>query len=437
MSLSLEQKIMTFGFAQEDCAALQSFAGTMAELLPLVQESLRNTVHLWPELAKALQDPQLVQAQAHHWRRLCRGDITGGYQESARSVAAALYEQGVPAYGISVFQGVVLRVLLRSLEKVLEAEGRVGEFAQLSVLLTKLFWFDLQNMLEVYAERQADQRQAFVRRITDAFERRIKGMIEDVAASSQEMTEISEQMAKAASAANETAVAVAAAVEQATRNVSTVAAAAEQMTAAVKEIARQVAETQTYTEDAVARTNETAVAMEELASAADDIGEIVTLISDIAGQTNLLALNATIEAARAGDAGKGFAVVASEVKALANQTAKATEEIRTRIERIQDQTKSSVQAIADIRKTIQKVNEANTTISSAVEEQSASTQEIARNTQEAAAGTQEVAQRIVEVKDGAGESSRTAKVVQKAATALRAGAGQLKEEVARFLAELA
>jgi methyl-accepting chemotaxis protein len=169
-----------------------------------------------------------------------------------------------------------------------------------------------------------------------------------------------------------------------------------------------------------------------LAEAAQKIGDIVRLINDIAGQTNLLALNATIEAARAGEAGKGFAVVAAEVKSLANQTAKATDEIAAQITAIQGATQNAVGAIKGIGKTIAEINEIATGIASAVEEQGAATQEIARNVQQAAAGTQDVSSNIAGVTQAAGETGRSSAEVLAAAGDLSKHADVLRRQVDGF-----
>ncbi|MEI9984892.1 MAG: methyl-accepting chemotaxis protein [Aliidongia sp.] len=195
--------------------------------------------------------------------------------------------------------------------------------------------------------------------------------------------------------------AVAAASEEASSNVQTVAAASEELSASIGEISRQVTHAASIAERAVEETRRTDNTVRGLTETAGRIGEVVKLISNIAGQTNLLALNATIEAARAGEAGKGFAVVASEVKSLANQTAKATEEISAQIAAVQKVTQEAVDAIRSIGGTIGEVSEVATGIASAVEEQGAATQEITRNTQEAARRTREVSETVAGVTDGA------------------------------------
>ena len=177
----------------------------------------------------------------------------------------------------------------------------------------------------------------------------------------------------------------------------TVASAAEELSASISEIARQVAQSSEIADQAVQDANRTDSIVKTLADGAQKIGDVVGLISTIAGQTNLLALNATIEAARAGDAGKGFAVVASEVKSLANQTAKATEDISQQVAQIQVATKEAVTAIEAISQTIGEVSRIATAIAAAVEEQGAATQEIARNVHEAASGTQQVGTNIAGV----------------------------------------
>ncbi len=258
-------------------------------------------------------------------------------------------------------------------------------------------------------------------------------VVELVASASTEMQSSAQALAATAEQTNQQSTAVAAASEEVTANVQTVASSAEELTASVNEISRQVAESTNISQEAVNETNRTNEAVEGLAEAAQKIGDVVKLISDIAGQTNLLALNATIEAARAGEAGKGFAVVASEVKSLANQTAKATEDIAAQVSAIQAETTSAVTAIKGIAETINKVNEIAVTISSAVEEQGAATAEISRNVQEASNGTQEVTSNIAGVSTAAGETGQAASVVLEASKGLSTSAEELRENVEKFL----
>ena len=205
------------------------------------------------------------------------------------------------------------------------------------------------------------------------------------------------------------------------------------MTSSINEISRQVQESSRVAGEAVSQAQKTNERVSELSKAAARIGDVVELINTIAGQTNLLALNATIEAARAGEAGRGFAVVASEVKALAEQTAKATGEISQQISGIQAATQDSVIAIKEIGSTIARMSEISSTIAAAVEEQGAATQEISRNIQQAARGTAEVSGNISDVARGAGETGSASAQVHASAQSLSSESSRLKHEVARFL----
>ncbi|MGH6742629.1 MAG: methyl-accepting chemotaxis protein, partial [Bradyrhizobium sp.] len=230
--------------------------------------------------------------------------------------------------------------------------------------------------------------------------------------------------------------AVAAASEEASTNVQSVASATEELSSSVNEISRQVQESARIANEAVGQARGTTERVSELSKAASRIGDVVDLINTIAGQTNLLALNATIEAARAGEAGRGFAVVASEVKALAEQTAKATGEIGQQISGIQAATQDSVGAIKEISGTIEKLSEISSTIAAAIEEQGAATQEISRNVQQAAQGTQQVSSNVTEVQRGASETGSASSQVLSAAQTLSSDSNRLKLEVDKFLANV-
>lgn len=223
---------------------------------------------------------------------------------------------------------------------------------------------------------------------------------------------------------------------EASTNVQTVAAATEELNASIGEIGNQVTMSTKVAEEAVGEAERTSAVVTGLASAADRIGQVVTLIQDIANQTNLLALNATIEAARAGEAGRGFAVVASEVKSLAQQTGRATEEIGQQIGDVQQSTGTAVSAIQQISTTIRRSHEIAATIAAAVEEQSAATKEIARNVEEAAKGTEEVTQNISIVSDAAQASTEAATTVRQSAGELAKQSAQLDNLVKGFLSEV-
>jgi len=286
-------------------------------------------------------------------------------------------------------------------------------------------------------KRKAEvDRQTFMNKMADDFEKGVRSSLDTLATAAQEMRETSNGMSATAEETNQQASTVAAAAAQASANVQTVAAATEELSSSVSEIGRQVTRSTGIAGQAVEEANRTNVTVQGLSSAAQKIGDVVKLISAIASQTNLLALNATIEAARAGDAGKGFAVVASEVKNLANQTAQATQDISAQVAAMQNATSEAVDAIKSIGGTIASINEIATTIASAVEEQSAATQEIARNVQEAAHGTDQVSSGIVGVNEAAGQTGSAAGHVLVSAEELGRQATALRGDVDRFLANI-
>jgi len=265
------------------------------------------------------------------------------------------------------------------------------------------------------------------------FDKAITEVVESVSSAATELQATAQSLSSTAEETSRQSTAVAAASEQTTQNVQTVASATEELSSSIKEIGNQVSESTRIVGAAVSEANDTNAKVQGLADAAQKIGEVVSLINDIAGQTNLLALNATIEAARAGEAGKGFAVVASEVKALANQTAKATDEIASQVRAIQEATGSSAQAIQGITQTINRVNEISTAIASAVEEQGAATQEIARNVQQAASGTAEVSNNITGVTQASQQTSAGSTQVLGASSELAKNGVRLRTEVEGFL----
>jgi len=285
-------------------------------------------------------------------------------------------------------------------------------------------------------EQAATERRGMLAQLATAFEASIRGVVQSVSGAAGKLQSDARKMSDVAERANRQSRAVAQASDLATTNVQTVAAAAEELSSSIGEINRQVADSARITTEAVSEVGRTNATVEGLATAAQRIGEVVRLISDIASQTNLLALNATIEAARAGEAGKGFAVVASEVKSLANQTARATEEISTQIAAMQKVSSDAVGAIKGIGATIGRIDEIVSVISDAVRQQGSATNEIAQNVQLAAAGTQEVAHNIGGVTEAAADTGATASQLLAESDDLARQAETLQREVDRFTANI-
>jgi methyl-accepting chemotaxis protein len=287
------------------------------------------------------------------------------------------------------------------------------------------------------AKAKAEQdRRAAILHLADDFDLHIKGVVQNVSAQATELQATAESLSAVSEQASRQSAAVASAAEEASSNVQTVASAADELSASINEISRQVSQSASMAHEAVDEAKRTNDIVASLAEAADKIGAVVNLIADIASQTNLLALNATIEAARAGEAGKGFAVVAGEVKSLANQTARATDEISQQIGAIQAATRNAVNAIEHITRMIGDISQVSTGIASAVEEQGAATREIARNVQQAAAGTQQVTLNISGVLQAAGETGHGASDVLDAVRNLSQQSEALTTQVDSFIGNI-
>jgi methyl-accepting chemotaxis protein len=285
-------------------------------------------------------------------------------------------------------------------------------------------------------QRAAEERRSAMTALADRFEQSIGAVVGQVTSASANLQQTAQEMAYSAEATSGQSSAAAAASDQVTQNVQTVAAATEELSVSIREITQQVSEASRKTSEAVGQANSSTEEVRGLTDAAQRIGAIVDIINTIAGQTNLLALNATIEAARAGEAGKGFAVVASEVKALANETTTATNQIATQIKSMQEATERSAHVIMTVAKTIDELSHSANAIAAAVEQQGAATQEIARNVQEAAFGTTEVAQNITQVSHAAGAAGTAARTLLSASGDLSSDGLLLRREVDAFLRDV-
>ena len=320
----------------------------------------------------------------------------------------------------------------------IDRKDEIGKMAG-AVLVFKESAIETERLREAQAEGEksaAEQRKRDMRNLADAFESAVGEIVETVSTASTELEASASTLRRTAERSQTLTTMVASASEEASTNVQSVASASEELASSITEISRQIQESARVASEAVQQARATNERVGTLSKAASRIGDVVELINTIAGQTNLLALNATIEAARAGDAGRGFAVVASEVKALAEQTAKATGEIGQQITSIQGATDESVAAIRQISGTIERLSEISSTIAAAIEEQGAATQEISRNVQQAAQGTHGVSTHITDVQQGATETGSASSQLLSAAQSLSYDSNRLKLEVGKFLSSV-
>jgi methyl-accepting chemotaxis protein len=334
----------------------------------------------------------------------------------------------------------IARLIARNFAEPVEPLRHPDEFGRMAVALESLR--DQAATAERLAADQAAQRKQQLARadaldtLCRTFDASAKSGITSLVQSAGSLRETATSMRALAVDSSQQATAVAAAAEQATVNVNTVAAATEQLSASIAEISQRIQTSADDARNAVHEAERTNTTVEALNAAAGRIGEVVKLINQIASQTNLLALNATIEAARAGDAGKGFAVVATEVKSLANQTAKATEDIGRQISEIQSMTGEAVTAIRSITKVIGGIDESAAAIAAAVEQQGAATREISQNVQQAAQGTQMVTQTISTVAESSRKTGDSADQAFRSVETMAGDADRLRTDVERFLADV-
>ncbi len=356
------------------------------------------------------------------------------------SLGAALFFSRLISRPITAMTAAMKRLAAGDLETALPpAEGRDEVAAMADALVVfRDNAQETQRLATAQAEEQAgrEARAQRLQGLVHGFESAVGAVVDTVAGAAGEMNRAAIVMTDATDQASRKSDTVATASAEASRNVQTVAVAAEELTASIGEIGRQVQDSADIARRAVERANASTAVIETLAKSVQKVNEVVALISAIAAQTNLLALNATIEAARAGDAGKGFAVVASEVKALATQTARATEEIGSQIAAIRATTSDVVTAIAEIARTIVEIDQIASGIAAAVEEQGAATKEIARNVQQAAGGTEDVSSNIADVGAAVGQSRTVAEQVRHAAAQLLQQAETLKRDVTSFTASV-
>ena len=427
----------------------------LTEFLPLVEKALPDILkefytHLGrrPQLVSmfgtgAQQQAMMTHAadaQARHWRNLFSGRFDESYVASVRKIGLTHSRIGLEprwyiggyAFTLSRVYGIISHAFASRLNPAAAQE----KTAKMMRAVNQVVMLDMDLSISIYIEENQVAYNKKLEKLASGFEATVKVVVETVTKSAEGMKTNAQVLAKIVDETKQQTMVVAAATEEASSNVQAVASATEELTSSSQEIGQQMDRSAKTAGQAVEEAERTNITVDELAKAAQKIGDVIKLIQAIAEQTNLLALNATIEAARAGEAGKGFAVVASEVKSLATQTARATEDIAAQISGIQGSTAATVKAIKNISETIGQINQISTTIAAAVQEQTAATGEISRNVQQAAQGTTEISMSINKVTQSAVETGETSSHVLKASGLLADQAMTLHIEVEKFLTTL-
>ena len=454
----LEKRLAFIGLDEAARRALKAEASFVDKALPAILDAFYTRVRATPETRVFFRDDTHIdgahRAQRAHWARIAQADYAGGYVDSVRAIGQTHARIGLePRWYIGGY-AMMLDGLIR---EVVERDWPTAKFGRkpkgpeettaLTGALIKAAMLDMDFAISIYLEagetarREAlaeaeQERRRMLRDLADGFEGAVSGIVDRVASAACELEATARSMAEIAGQTSDRSTRVAAAAEQATTNVSMVAASTAEIDASVTEIAGRVTRSSAITDGAVSRAQAANHTLDQLSSAADTVGALVSLISEIAAQTNMLSINATIESARAGEAGKGFAVVAGEIKRLAQQTAAAAEQAREQIGGMQRVAHDAADALADIRGIIDDLSGVSAAIKASVDEQAETTRNIVRHTREAATGAEVVSRDIAVVHEAARDTGRSSGEVVAASQALEREADDLREAVDGFLSRV-
>jgi methyl-accepting chemotaxis protein len=409
-----EHRFRAFRIFNEDIVLLGSLSDFARSRLPHLLDNLHDQFSPWPEIARALRQPDVHERRLAHWIMLASGRLREGYTESAHRLASVFHEHGVPIYAVVICHAIVSNAIivelgldrqsmmgLSSFWKRRELDRRIA----IRTALSKATQLDLELLLETYSVVQQENRDR-TRRQIETFEVTVREVVGAVNASAGKVERLAASVENVVGETSSQAERAAGAAGDASDNVSNVATATNELSISLDHVAAEVVRASTMAHEAHAAAQKTDAIVQSLARSAETIGSVVEMIQTIASQTNLLALNATIEAARAGEAGRGFAVVATEVKQLSSRTAKATDEIAAQVPAMQAATREAVAAIESIVAFASQVNGIAGAVAASIDEQRAATQEIARSADQAALGTQASAESIVQLNERAQHAGR-------------------------------
>jgi methyl-accepting chemotaxis protein len=432
----IDGRLRFISIRSEDRRLLPEFWKLVEPKLPEILDGFYAHAQSVPHLANLMgaKASRLKQSQASHWARLFSGRFDENYFTSVRAIGMVHFRIGLePRWYIGSYQFILAHLTEIAVDSARWSPARLKSMLR---AISAAVMLDMDIAISIYQEALLADRAARGEKLVELlqqFDGRSQGMLATVAAAGMQLQTTALGIAKVATQTLAQSSGVASASEQASVNIQTVASAAEQLSRSVSEIFAQVGQSSDAAGRAVAEAEATTSLVNALLENVEKINATVQLIQAIAGQTNLLALNATIEAARAGEAGKGFAVVASEVKNLANQTARATNEITAVVNQIQGATKHAGDSILSIASRIGDLSRNSGSILASVEQQREATNEIARSVQEAAAGARDVAANIIGVSQAAEESGRSAREMLNASESLTRQSAELSDEVKTFI----
>jgi methyl-accepting chemotaxis protein len=450
---SLSERLSFLDINHETRTALQEFLPIAEKSLPDVLDKFYahlgkhdNLVKLFgAESARAQAAmAHAREAQRQHWLKLFSGRFDEAYVASIQKIGLTHSRIGLdPRWyigGYAFTMSYLYEVVVRAHASRLSPAAAQDKTAKMMRAVNQAVMLDMDLAISIYLEENKRAAEETMMKLAGNFEQSLKGAVETLSASAQGLQSNAKTMNALADETSRQSAAVAAATEQASANVQTVASAAEQLSASSQEIGQQMGRAASIAQDAVTEANHANGTADGLVEATKKIGDVVTLIQRIAAQTNLLALNATIEAARAGEAGKGFAVVANEVKSLANQTAKATDDISAQIAGMQAASKNTVDTIKSVTSIIAQINDVSASTAAAVQEQISAIGEITRNVQQAAQGTSEISSSVTGITKAATETGATAGTVLAAASGMASETEKLQadvqDEIKNFLTTL-
>jgi len=440
----LKDRIAFVGVDSDTVSALTDYREDLQKILPGVLGKFYDHIKTWPKLAGMFKDSSRMDsarsAQQAHWLRLFSGAFDDSYAESVRRIGLIHSKIGLePTWYIGAYAFTLNHLYQHAAHKYCSrfspAEAQ-RKTALLMRALNQCVMIDMDMAISIYLEENKKSYDLKLGELATQFESTVGAIVDGVSSAATELEASAGSLAEMAKRTSLNAGNVAAATEEASANVAAVSSATEEMSASIAHVASMANKSSHSSQDAVNEAGQSVQIMTELKSTIDEINTVTDLITGIAAQTNLLALNATIEAARAGDAGKGFAVVAGEVKALATQTAKATEDIRSQIVEILSRSDRAAQSIETVKRVIGEVNVVSGDTANAVEQQKEAIAEIAQNVEQASAGTRQISGSVISINQATEETGHAANQVLGAVKELAKQSENLSSAVSQFISQI-